>query len=46
MKVIIKDAVDQIYALLVLKIENPDEYERKIQYGVRYTTQWDHPTTP
>ena len=46
MKAIIKNAVNQLYALLVLKIEKPDEYERKIQFGVRYTTKWDDPTTP
>jgi hypothetical protein len=46
MKAIIKNAVNQLYALLVLKIEKPDEFERKIQFGVRYTTKWDDPTTP
>jgi predicted transcriptional regulator len=33
MKAIIKNAVEQLYALFVLKIEKPDEYERKIQFG-------------
>jgi len=46
MEALIKNAVNQLYALLVLKIEKPDEYERKIQFGVRYTTKWDDPTTP
>jgi hypothetical protein len=45
MKAIIKNAVDQLYALLVLKIEKPDEYERRIQFGERYTAKWDDPTT-
>jgi len=46
MKSIIKNAVDELYTLLVLKIGKPDEYERKIQFGERYTTKWDDPTTP
>ena len=46
MKAIMKNAVNQLYALLVLKIEKPEEYERKIQFGERYTTKWDEPTTP
>ena len=40
MKAMIKNAVDQLYALLVLKIEKPDEYERRIQFGERYTAKW------
>jgi hypothetical protein len=44
MKVIMKNAVDRLYALLVLKLEQPSEYERKIQFGERYTTKWDDPT--
>jgi hypothetical protein len=39
MKVITKNAVDQLYALLVLKLDKPAEYERKIQFGERYTTK-------
>jgi hypothetical protein len=46
MKVITKNAVDQLYALLVLKLDKPAEYERKIQFGERYTTKWDDPTIP
>jgi hypothetical protein len=33
MKVIMKNAVDHVYALLVLKAENPEEYESKIRFG-------------
>lgn len=46
MKVIIKNAVDQLYALLLLKIDNPYEYERKIHFGERYTSRWDDPEIP
>jgi hypothetical protein len=44
-KVIAKKAVDQLYALLVLNFEKPAEYERKIQFGERYTTKWEEPTS-
>ena len=46
MKVITKNAVDKLYALLVLKLDNPAEYERKIEFGARYTTKWNGPTIP
>ena len=46
MKAIMKNAVNLIYKLLVLKAENPAEYERQIQFGARYTTHWDQPETP
>ncbi len=45
MKSIMKNAVDRLYALLVLKTENPEEYERQIQFGSRYTLRWDDPET-
>jgi hypothetical protein len=32
-------------ALLVLKKENPEEYESKIRFGERYTAKWDEPDT-
>jgi hypothetical protein len=43
MKVIMKNAVDQVYALLVLKTENPQEFEVKIRFGERYAARWDDP---
>lgn len=46
MKVIMKNAVDHVYELLVLKAENPEEYESKIRFGERYTARWDDPETP
>src|SRR5712692_2424738 len=46
MKLIFKNAVNQLYALLMLKIEAPAAYEHKIQFGERYTTAWDDPTIP
>jgi hypothetical protein len=38
MKLIMKTAVDQIYALLCLKSENPKAYEACIRFGEQYTT--------
>jgi len=35
MKVIMKNAVDRFYALLLLKAENPEEYKRQIHFGSR-----------
>jgi hypothetical protein len=46
MKVIMKNAVDQVYELLLLKLEEPSAYERKIQFGEKYATKWDDPTIP
>jgi len=45
-KAIIKHAVNHVYQLLVLRDENPVEYERKIQFGERYTAKWDKPEMP
>jgi hypothetical protein len=45
-KLIMKNAVDHVFALLVLKRENPEEYESKIQLGERYTAKWDEPEIP
>jgi hypothetical protein len=45
-KLITKNAVDHVYALLVLKTEQPGEYESKIRFGERYTTKWDEPEMP
>jgi hypothetical protein len=46
MKTIMKNAVNQVYALLVFKEEDPDEYESKIRFGERYTAKWDEPEMP
>jgi hypothetical protein len=37
--------VDQVYLLLALKVEKPDEYERRIRFGGRYAQGWDDPVT-
>jgi hypothetical protein len=49
MKKIMKNAVnpvDHVYALLVLREENPEEYESKIRIEERYTAKWDDPEMP
>jgi hypothetical protein len=46
MKSIMKNAVDHVYALLLLKIERPEEYESQIRLGERYTARWAEPSTP
>ncbi|MGH9563833.1 MAG: hypothetical protein ACRD3S_20460 [Terracidiphilus sp.] len=40
MKGIMTNAVNVVYKLLVLKSENPEEYDRQIKFGTRYTTRW------
>src|SRR6476469_8168131 len=44
MHVMMPDAVDNVIRLLVLRSENPPEYERQVQFGERYTLGWDDPT--
>ena len=44
MKLIIKNAVDHVYALLSLKIERPGEYNSQIRLGERYSATWDEPS--
>jgi len=44
MKLIIKNAVDRVYALLCLKAENPAEYESRISFGEQYTARWHDPS--
>jgi hypothetical protein len=46
MKLIMKNAVDHVYGLLLLKEEDPLEYESKISFGERYTGKWDEPKIP
>jgi hypothetical protein len=41
MRLIMRSAVNRLYRLLVLKVENPTEYERQIRFGERYTERWD-----
>ena len=43
MKVIMKNAVNHVYKLLMLKIEDSDLYAREIALGERYTAKWDEP---
>jgi hypothetical protein len=44
MRLIMKTAVDQVYALLCLKHEKPAAYEKKIRFGELYTATWDEPS--
>jgi hypothetical protein len=44
MKMIMKNAVDQVYALLCLKNENPAAYEKAIRFGELYTAKWNEPS--
>jgi L-asparaginase II len=46
MKMIMKNAVNRVYALLVLKTEAPEEYESQIRFGERYAAKWDEPEMP
>ena len=43
MKLIMKNAVNKVYALLVLKSRDPDGYAREIAYGDRCAAPWDEP---
>lgn len=40
-----RNAVDNVYKLLVLRAEDSEEYERQVQFGERYTLGWDEPTS-
>jgi hypothetical protein len=46
MKLVMKSAVDRVYALLSLKREDPEQYESRIQFAELYTATWDEPTMP
>lgn len=46
MKRIMKHAVDHVYHLLLLREEDPVEYEAKISFGARYAAKWDEPQIP
>jgi len=41
-----KNAVGHVYHLLLLREEDPVEYESKIRFGERYTAKWDEPKIP
>jgi hypothetical protein len=43
MKLIMKNAVTQVYKLLRMKADDPDGYERQIAHGERFTRNWDDP---
>ena len=43
MKLIMKKAVNKVYALLRLKSSDPAAYAREIAFGDRYTARWDDP---
>ena len=43
MKLIMKNAVNKVYALLRLKGSDPDGYAREIAYGERCAARWDEP---
>ena len=43
MKLIMKNAVNKVYALLRLKNGDPAAYAREIAFGERYTARWDDP---
>jgi hypothetical protein len=43
MKLIMKNAVDHLYALLRLKATDVEGYERQIAYGARCAAAWDEP---
>jgi Zn ribbon nucleic-acid-binding protein len=46
MALIMKNAVDHVYHLLLLKEEDPVEYERQVRFGEQYTANWDEPEIP
>jgi hypothetical protein len=43
MKEIMKSAVNKLYRLLRLKVEDPRMYESEVRRGTDYTTAWDEP---
>ena len=43
MKAIMQNAVNRVYALMRLKVGDPDRYEREIAYGERCAAKWDEP---
>jgi hypothetical protein len=45
MKQIMKNAVNWMATLLMLRQYAPEEYERRIAAGLEYTSNWDAPTS-
>jgi hypothetical protein len=43
MKTIMKNAVNNVYRLLKLKVSDASEYERQIAFGARNSLSWDDP---
>ncbi len=43
MKNIMKNAVDHVYALLMLRDSNPDAYAANIMHGLSHAGRWDDP---
>lgn len=43
MKLLMKNAVNQIAKLLWLRDNSPANYERHVEFGSRYTRAWDDP---
>ena len=45
MKNIMKQAVDKVYKLLWLKLNDPEKYTATLEFGNRYTRFWAEPKT-
>jgi hypothetical protein len=43
---IMKNAVDRVYAFLLLRDQDPEKCESQMHFGNRYTANWDEPETP
>ncbi|MCZ7608516.1 MAG: hypothetical protein M5U25_21225 [Planctomycetota bacterium] len=43
MKLVMKNAVNQMAKLLWLRDNDPADYERHVEFGNRYTRAWDEP---
>jgi hypothetical protein len=43
MKLIMKNAVDQVYSLMWMKQNKPMAYAANLELGRRYSTAWDDP---
>ena len=43
MKDIMKNAVNSVYTLLLLKDQEPEKYNRLVQLGLLFTVDWDDP---
>ena len=46
MRMIMKNAVDRVYAFLLLRDQDPEKCESQMHFGNRYTANWDEPETP